>query len=172
MENSPDSRWYVVNTKPGAENKAAWHLENQGFRVFLPRYLKRRSHARRVDQIRAPLFPRYLFVELDAETARWRAIRSTIGVSSLICNGNTPTPAPVGIVEDILERADDNDCIAVTPTVSFAKGDAVRITFGALTDSIGRFERISDEERVILLLDLMGRRVEVKLPLDAVTALG
>jgi transcriptional antiterminator RfaH len=56
--------WYVVQTHPHAENKAAAHLQRQGFATYLPRYLKRRRHARRTEAIAAPLFPRYLFVAL------------------------------------------------------------------------------------------------------------
>ena len=59
----PDQpQWYVAQTQANAENKAVAHLARQGFATYLPRYLKRRSHARRVDVVAAPLFPRYLFV--------------------------------------------------------------------------------------------------------------
>ena len=37
--------------------------------TYLPRYLKRRRHARRVDIVAAPLFPRYLFVAIDMTDA-------------------------------------------------------------------------------------------------------
>ena len=57
--------WYAVHTHAGAETKAVWHLENQGFSVYLPRYLRRRRHARKVDWVPTPLFPRYLFVFMD-----------------------------------------------------------------------------------------------------------
>ena len=80
-------RWFVVQTQPNAENKAVAHLARQGFVTYLPRYLKRRRHARRVDIVAAPLFPRYLFVVIDMTAQRWRSIYSTVGVSRLICNG-------------------------------------------------------------------------------------
>ena len=77
-------RWYVAHTQPHAENKAAVHLGRQGFVTYLPRYLKRRRHARRVDVVSAPLFPRYLFVQIDTAVQRWRSIYSTFGVSQLV----------------------------------------------------------------------------------------
>ena len=58
-------RWYVVQTQANAEHKAVAHLGRQGFTTYLPRYLKRRRHARRVDIVPRPLFPRYLFVSID-----------------------------------------------------------------------------------------------------------
>ena len=78
------SRWYVVQTHINSESKAAANLSRQGFFVYLPRYLKRRSHARKVDVAPRPLFPRYLFVAIDVASQRWRAIQSTLGVSHLI----------------------------------------------------------------------------------------
>ena len=79
--------WFVVQTQVNAEAKAARNLLQQGFEIYLPRYLKRRSHARKVDKVAAPLFPRYLFVQVDMATQRWRSIQSTFGVASLVFNG-------------------------------------------------------------------------------------
>ena len=72
--------WCAVQTHVRSEDKAAFHLRRQGYDVFLPKHLKRRKHARRVDWVPAPLFPRYLFVGIDPETTPWGVIRSTIGV--------------------------------------------------------------------------------------------
>ncbi len=85
IESKPS--WYVVQTHANAEVKAATHLGRQGFEVYLPRFLKRRRHARRVEIVPAALFPRYLFVA-DIASQRWRSIHSTIGVCRLLCNGD------------------------------------------------------------------------------------
>ena len=69
--------WYAVHTHAGAESRAVWHLERQGFAAYLPQYSKRRRHARRTEWVRAPLFPRYLFVWVDIAKQRWQAIQST-----------------------------------------------------------------------------------------------
>ena len=71
--------WCAVNTQVNAEDKAVFHLMRQGFKVLLPKHLKRRSHARKVAWVPRPLFPGYLFVEIDPERSPWRAIRSTVG---------------------------------------------------------------------------------------------
>ena len=49
--------WCAVQTHVRSEDKAAFHLRRQGYDVFLPKHLKRRKHARRVDWVPAPLFP-------------------------------------------------------------------------------------------------------------------
>ena len=73
-------RWYVVHTQPQAEEKACWHLATQGFECFLPRVVGIKRHARRVQPVLAPLFPRYLFACFDLDATRWRAINGTRGV--------------------------------------------------------------------------------------------
>ena len=59
--------WCVANTHPNGEDKALMHLVRQGFHVLLPKHLKRRSHARKVDWVPRPLFPGYIFIEIDPD---------------------------------------------------------------------------------------------------------
>lgn len=164
------NRWYVVRTHAKAEAKAAWHLRNQGFAVYLPQHLKRRRHARRVERVRAPLFPRYLFVDMDLARTRWRAVCSTIGVCDLVRMGEAPAPVPSGIVEEIQGREDADGLVVTGDDVPFERGEVVRIRSGAFADHAALFECASDEDRITLLLDLLGRQVRVRMPLDAVTA--
>lgn len=161
-------RWYAVYTHPRAEQKAAVHLRNQGFEVYLPVKLGRRSHARRVEVIRTAFFPRYLFVALDVEAARWRAINSTVGVVGMVRSGDRPVPVPNEVIAELHRREGANGAIEGC-CGQFAAGTPVRLTDGPLTDIVGLFE-LGDEERVTLLLDLMGRPVRVRVPRDAVAA--
>ncbi len=162
--------WYVVHTPAQAEETARAHLARQGFTAFLPQYLRRRRHARRIDWVRAPLFPRYLFVAMDIARMRWRAVSSTIGVSRLVCHGDRPASVPAGVVEEIMAQRDEAGLVRLAARIPFEKGELIQVVSGALTDAIGLFECMTDEERVIMLLDLLGRQVRVKLPLEAVTA--
>jgi hypothetical protein len=57
---------------------------------YLPRYLKSRRHARRVETVAASLFPGYVFVAIDMLTQRRLSIQSTIGVARLVRDGDRP----------------------------------------------------------------------------------
>ena len=162
-------RWYVAQTQSKAEARAQVNLERQGFSVYLPRYRRERRHARRREVVRAPLFPGYIFVELDLETAAWRSINGTFGVNHLICHGDQPAALPRGVVEELVARENEAGLVVLQPR-HFRKGEALRIVSGALGDCFGLFERMADRDRVILLLDLLGRRVRVQAPLDYVIA--
>jgi transcriptional antiterminator RfaH len=164
--------WYAVYTQPGKEALASQNLRQQGFEVYLPRYSKKRSHARRVEWIAAPLFPRYLFVAMDVEATRWRAIHSTIGVLHLVCFGESPMEVPSYVVESLMARQDEKELIIFAPTARLAKGDKVRFLDGAFSESIGVIEYLDDQDRVTMLLDLMGRQVKIQAPLQTVAAIG
>jgi transcriptional antiterminator RfaH len=172
MTTAPDAAtWYVVHTHPRAEATAADNLARQGFTAFFPRYLKRRRHARKVENVPAPLFPRYVFVAVDVTRQRWRAILSTVGVTHLISRGDEPTPVARGVVEELRRRLDPDGFVPLAPAAARLKqGDAVRVREGAFARCLGLFEGISDSERVAILLDLLGRKVRVVVDVDAIEA--
>ena len=107
MNDLTDARWYVVQTQVNGEAKAAENLRRQGYEAYLPRYLKRRRHARKVDFTAKPLFPRYMFVAIDMATQRWRSVQSTFGVSRLVTNGDSPAAMPEGVGRALKAREDD-----------------------------------------------------------------
>lgn len=165
-----EARWYVVQTQPNAEHKAASHLGRQGFATYFPRYMKRRRHARRVDLVGAPLFPRYLFVSIDVTMQRWRSIYSTIGVSRLICAGDVPTAVPDAIVATLKQREDAAGFIQLERKPLFHAGDTIRVLDGVFRDCLGLYDGMSDRDRVAVLLDLLGRKVRVLVDAESVVA--
>ncbi|MBL8676854.1 MAG: transcriptional activator RfaH, partial [Alphaproteobacteria bacterium] len=96
--------WFVAHTHPMKEQIAEKHLREQGFDVYLPRFKKMRRHARKVEEVLIPLFPRYLFVAMEMEAIHWRCINSTRGVSYLLQNGGLPAEVPKQIVETLKEK--------------------------------------------------------------------
>lgn len=163
------ARWYVVQTHPHAESRTVAHLRRQGFTTYLPRYRKRRRHARRIEMVEAPLFPRYLFVAIDLSTQRWRAIHSTIGVAHLVCHGNDPAPLPDSVIAEL--RGQEEDGLVRLPVRAlFKQGERVRILDGAFTSCLGFFDGMKDGERIAVLLDLLGRKVRIMLDPESVAA--
>lgn len=164
--------WFVVNAHAQNEEKALFHLRRQGFHAYLPRYLKQRRHARKVDWVKAPMFPRYLFVRLDPESDQWRAIHSTVGVSRLVCYGDKPAPVPEGVVEDIQSREGEDGLVSIGLQNELKPGEKIRILHGPMADREGVFDCLDDQRRVFVLLDLLGRQVKVRLAHESVEACG
>jgi transcriptional antiterminator RfaH len=170
MSDVTGARWYVVQTRANSETRAMENLRRQGYEAYLPLYLKRRRHARKVVLVAKPLFPRYMFVAIDVATQRWQSIQSTFGVSHLISNGNEPAAVPEDVVIALKAREDPKGFVKMDARPNFGAGDKVRVLGGAFMDSAGLFDGMTDRNRVAILLDMLGRKVRVLLDADLVAA--
>lgn len=167
-----DDHWFVVQTHACSEDKAAFNLRRQGFEAFTPKYLKRRSHARKIEMVGAPLFPRYLFVKMSIITANWRAIKSTLGVSNLVCFGENPASVPDGLIETLMTSEDELGYIDLAGRrEKFKKGQGVEIVDGPMMDMTAVFDCMNDKDRVVVLLDILGRQVRACVPLKDIRSL-
>ena len=163
-------QWHVAFTQPNCENRAAAHLANQDFPVYLPRFMKRRRIGKREVHGPSPLFPRYIFVAVDVANQRWRAINGTVGVQWLLCHGDRPSVIDTSVIEAIAGREDENGLIKLAPMRSFRPGEAIRVTAGVFADQLGLCEGMADQNRVRILLNLLGRKVRVLIEADEVTS--
>ena len=164
-------RWYVVCSEPGRERQAFASLRGQGFRPYLPmRAIHRKTaiHA-------APLFPRYLFVQLNLEEATWWKVFTSQGVSAIVTRTNSdgrPLPVPMPRRGVMAIRKNEVDGIIVLTTnapakpprspAPFQSGDRVRINGGAFVGFEAIFQH-GDSNRVAVLLSILGaeNRVEI-----------
>lgn len=156
-----DSRWYLVNTQTRREALACQHLERQGYRSFLPATRKTVRHARKMRDVSAAYFPGYVFIALDPVHDRWRPIDSTVGVLRLVRAGDTPLPAPRGLVETLIEATDDDGILAMSPALK--PGDRVRVVQGPFADQLAVVDSLRGEDRVRVLLDLMSQSARLEL---------
>jgi transcriptional antiterminator RfaH len=106
-----------------------------------------------------------MFVVLDLGRDRWRTVNGTFGVASLIMAGDTPEPAPFGVVEQLLGYVDDNGIVRFDSDLR--EGQMVRVTSGPFASAIGCLERLDANGRVRVLLDIMGGKVPALLDRSA-----
>ena len=76
-------RWYVVYTQARAEERALWHLQNQGFDCFLPRFRTTKRHARKTSIVLERCFPDTFLRSLIRPKAG--GVRSTERAELFIC---------------------------------------------------------------------------------------
>lgn len=162
-------RWYVVQTQPRGEERADFNLRRQGYETFLPTFMKTRRHARKVEDVRRPFFPGYMFVRFDPETTPWRAINSTFGVIGLVhLTELLPTPIADAIVDALLARRRADGTLTFDPLERLARGDRVTLTEGPFAEFEAVFEMHADNDRVMVLLNMMGRAIRVHAPRHSV----
>jgi len=153
--------WYLVYCKPRQERVAQVNLGRQGFENYLPLIRQPRRRAGKRVMIVEPMFPRYLFVQLDSQRDDWGPIRSTLGVTSLVRFGQQAARVPAQLV-DMLRAHEDVQGVQDLPPPDYRRGDAVRIVDGAMMGYEGIFLARSGKERVVVLLNIMGKLARVK----------
>jgi len=156
------SGWYVVNTLPHQEARAETNLLRQGYRAWLPSIKRSRRHARRILTILAPLFPGYLFVELDLEQDSWSPINGTFGVRRLLCHDNRPALVPADLMQSL--RQAEEDGVMPPPESGLKPGQRVRLIAGPFVYHIGTLVHIAAGERVALLLRILGQEISTVVP--------
>ena len=161
--------WFVAQTQPLKEAIAEKNLLEQGYEVYLPRFKKIRRHARKIDEVLAPLFPRYIFIGLNANTTAWRSINGTRGISYLLTTTeNKPAILPKRIIDLLKAQEIAAGTVPLSSLLHFVQGETIRIIEGPFKEYTGIFDGMADGQRVRLLLDFMGRETKVALPLHAV----
>ncbi len=165
-------RWYAVHAKPRMELWARSNLWQRGLEVYLPQYRKRRRHARKVDVVSAPLFPRYLFVQADLKSTGRRIIDNAPGVSGLVAFGGVPAAVPEPVIREIRGREDAEGFVRLVDPRKLKPGDPVSLIDGPLGDVDGLLSGSAGPGRVVVLLNLLGRTVRARAPHDWVGRAG
>lgn len=151
--------WFVLATHTHREEEAIQNLSRQSFHAYCPMIIRNIRHARRSYDAARPLFPGYVFVEWQDPAQRWRPLSSTVGVRSLIMSGETPARLPAGFVEDLKAREVDGSI--GKPEARFQAGQQVTICGGAFDGLIGQIVEMKENDRVLVLLDLLNRQTRV-----------
>jgi len=149
---------------------AELHLANQGYHIFRPlARVRGRRNGKAVDRVES-LFPRYLFIELEAGTDNWAPIRSTRGVSGIVRFGQQPAPVPNGVIQELRERITDGaGTIDLRPHQRMRPNQPVRIESGPFAGYEALFQAARGEDRVLVLLEVMQHSQRLTLASDAVT---
>lgn len=159
---SPLTPWYLAQLKPNAHQIARSNLDRQGFETFLPLHKETMRRSGRFHTQLKPLFPGYIFVGLGCETATWRTINATRGVTKLVSFGDTPAEVPAGIMAAFQQRFTEEGI--ASDAIPLEIGDKVRIAAGPFADLIAQVETVSADKRIWLLLDVLGRKTRISAP--------
>jgi transcriptional antiterminator RfaH len=153
------SSWAVVNTQAHCEHIALDNLVRQGFNAYCPMMRRRVKHARRTKDILRPLFSCYFFVRLNPQTQRWRPIMSTIGVRMLVRFGEQPALIADDFIQELKSHEIDGEI--VNPARPYKVGQRVEVASGSFSGLVGTIIKMDDKDRLVVLMNLLSRQVEV-----------
>ena len=161
--------WYCVKTQPKREHVAAASLRaRMCVEVFCPRITYLKKTVRGKVKFTEALFPGYVFSRVDV-AVRYRHLISLHGVTSVVRYGTYFPVVPTIFIEELRASLGEETYQAEEPELR--PGDEVVVTEGPFKN----FEAVIKGEvpatkRVALLLDFLGRQVEIDLPAQAILA--
>ena len=154
--------WYLIKTKPRQENVAIKNLENQEYTTYCATVTINNKHI--------VLFPGYIFIHLDNKKENWSPIRSTKGVLNFVRFGLNFAQVPDNVIEFIKANQLINK-EKLKNLNKFKTGDKVQITDGVFKNCVAIFKSSKSEDRVILLLNLLGQQQTINIKKESVIGL-
>lgn len=161
-------QWYVATTLPGKEEFACQNLRGQNFQVFFPKIVSTRNVRRPTSASLVPLFPGYVFTRFSRAADRWQAINGTRGVRRLIC---AASGAPIPVRQDVMTHLIDRcvDGVWQTMPAAFVKGQPITMIDGPLAGCTGELDRLLPNDRVRILVEILGNKVTVNTSIKAIS---
>ena len=168
-----EMKWYVAHTYSGYENTVAVSIEqaveNRNMHdviaeVSIPMETVTEITDNGPKTVERKVFPGYVLVKMVMTDETWHLVRNIRGVTGFVGSANKAIPLTD---EEIAALGVEKREVMV----SYAVGDNVKITDGALESFIGTVEEIDTERsKVRLVVSMFGRENPVELELDQVEA--
>ena len=162
--------WFILQFKANSHQQAAKNLNRQGFETFLPLNDTTVLKSSRFINTSKPLFPGYMFIRFDRAETHWHSINNTYGVSRVITFNSILKSTPTTFVENLIKRYDLSGNLL--PVEKLKKGDQVKVLKGPFANFIATIEKYEDDQRIWILMDLMGQETKVQTPSNALQLLG
>jgi transcriptional antiterminator RfaH len=150
--------WVLIYTKAKQEIKANENLQNQGFKTFLP--LISATNKNSESKSLVPVFPRYIFAQINFGLDNWTSIKSSYGVSYIVMFGDKFTSVSPRIIKLIQDRLNEEGIYKENVSrVDYKKGDSLTIKEGQFAGIDAIFLSKKSKDRVRLLLKLINTTV-------------
>ena len=154
--------WYALQYKPAQGDRALQHLQNQDIACFYPKITVEKIKAGKRTEKLEPLFPGYLFVNLERTDPVWAKLRSTRGVLRVVGFANKPAGICDEVIQHIKESLD-----SVVEQGGIKPGQAVQLNEGPFEGINAIFQAYDGEARAIVLINFMQKQQRVKVPVSA-----
>ena len=119
-------------------------------------------HGSRV-QMKAPLFPRYIFIAGEGEGAAFFSASRAQGVTSFASRSLEQSWVCDSIVQALKANHDEEGLVSFDPA-RVQSGQAVRLVAGPFAGFQGLFEEPDDLKRSVILLNLLGKSHRLSVP--------
>jgi transcriptional antiterminator RfaH len=167
LDASQDSDWFLAYSKPRLEDVALDNLLKQGFEAWCPTIKKVTAKRRKSDAAQLfgqeVLFPRYVFFRPSHPEQSISTVRSTQGVTSMVRFGIEFARLSHEKLIHIAHWVEQQQDLGAAELMGLKPGSAVKVTAGPLK-GLDAMVRMTAADRVIVLLQLIGKDHEVAIP--------
>ena len=154
--------WYAIHTSSHHEQRVYERLVKKSIHAFLPKMEVWSRRKDRRKRIQVPLFPGYLFVNVDLDPYITLEILDTPGVAYILGNNGKFTPIPENQIASI-QKLLKND-VLIKPYPYLKIGQRVRIVNGPLMGCEGILLKIKpNKQRLIVSIDLLKRSISAEI---------
>lgn len=169
--------WFVLNVRSQYEARVSKELVQIGVKNYLPQVRvehRRKSDGRLLANIR-PLFPNCLFVQLNWKRMPTLSILTLKGVNGFMCytdSMNKPHTIRQRDITALRERMrlyGDEISRELSRSKGIYPGMLVNVLFGPFRDQTAIVQSV-EGSRVEVLLQLLGKELPKKLPVDCLQA--
>jgi len=169
---SRPTAWYLVYTQARQERVAFDNLRRQNFHVYLPLFKTLRKPPKGTQKAEMlvafePMFPRYVFFGPSNSRQSIATVRSTRGVQSIVMCGSELAIVQSDVLQAIRAMEEERNRAGLQVITPFQPGSRVRMLDPALNRLEGLVQCVSSK-RIILLLEILGRTMTVKVGHDRV----
>ena len=151
--------WFAVRVRTSAESLVEANLRDKCEGTFLPTYLECRHYCDRVKQVRAALFPGYLFCRFNPDGRL--PILQTPGVQQVLGNSTGPIPVDDGEILGLQKTATLG--LSTRPWPFLRRGERVRIGYGSMAGVEGILLYEKGSQLLVLSVELLQRSVAVQI---------
>ncbi|MEN9384584.1 MAG: hypothetical protein RL323_1727 [Pseudomonadota bacterium] len=158
--------WFLVYTKPKSESIALENLRVQGYEAWLPcvkKLARGPSSGSDLGLTQGALFPRYVFFRPAHHQQSIAPARSTRGVCNMVKFGHEPAALPHHKLVQIARWVDEQQLRGPVDLLGIQVGQSVKIASGPLS-GLNALVKMTEQERVIVLLEMMGKEHTVAVP--------
>jgi transcriptional antiterminator RfaH len=163
--------WYLAYTKPRSEHVALNYLLAQSYEAWLP-LIKQISLGRKKPAdgglyVMEPMFPRYVLFRPSSELQSIAPAKSTLGVSKVVTLGHIPGTLTHQQAVDLAHMEQTQHELDGSDVAGFKAGMPVVVRDGPFK-GLSAIVHLTAEERVFLLVQLLGKEHKVAVPVQHV----
>ncbi len=152
-------RWYALQLRTRWESSTAALLSGKGYQTFLPTFGTLKRVRGRSCEVKAPLFPGYVFCRFDS--LKRLPVLLTPGVITVVGRGRIPIPVEDSEIEAVQKVVSTG--LHVEPWPYLEVGQLVRIDDGAFCGIQGILIGFKGARRIVVSISLLRRSVALEI---------